>query len=683
MDRTRLIILLATAASPALAADAADAQPGASAMGNEIIVTGRRRADDVLGDVQVLGGAELARALRPTIGETLARQPGVSVAGSGPNAAKPVVRGLSGDRIRVLTDGIGALDVSASSSDHAVAINPLIADSIEVLHGPAALIYGASAIGGVVNVIDARIPRREPKDVRVKGIAGFGSAANDKLLNGAIDVPLGGHLVAHADANWSKSDDLVTGGHILSKPLRRQAAASPDPAIQALADLRGRLPNSAGRSFEVAAALAYVDGGFNAGMSVTRRTALYGVPVRYSLDPAIEAERTRIDVEQTRYDGRIEIPLSGWLSKIAVRGGYSDYQHAEVEEDGAVGSRVFSRGGEVRIDLTQRDREGWGGISGIQYLNVRQRIIGEEQYLPPSRDRSLGVFTVQHLDRGPWRAEAGLRIERSWLSADASAVVGNPALDRRYTTLSASAGGSYAVARNWKLGLTVTRSERAPSVDELFANGPHGGNASFEVGDPGLSSERSIGLEASVRHSGPVELTATIYASHFGNFLYQAPTGAIVDDLPVYQFREGRASYLGFEVQAEARLGRAAGINWTLDGTADATRVQIKGFGPAPLIPPLRLLGGVAGRAGRIGGRIEVEHDFAQRRNAPNEIETAGFTLVNASIDWQPSAERPDLSLTFAANNIFDVEARRASSLLKDYAPIAGRDLRITASIAF
>ena len=687
-----LALTLSVLPGPALAQNAepiaqgdAPAPARASATG-DIVVTGRRtRTDDVLGDVSVLGGADLAASLRPTLGETLASQPGVSTSGSGPNVARPVLRGLSGDRIRILTDGIGSLDVSSSSSDHAVAINPLTADSIEVLHGPAALLYGSSAIGGVVNVVDARIPRRVPADtVSAQGILGYATAANERLANGEVNVALGGHVVAHGDVNWTKNDDLRTGGFILAKPLRREAAASTDADIRALADLKGDLPNSDGRAFEAAGALAYVDGALNVGASVSRHTAFYGVPERFSLNPAVESERTHLDVHQTRYDARAEIPLAGAFKQVRLRGGYSNYNHAEVAADGEVGSKIFSKGGEGRIDLVQRDHEHWGGTSGGQYVDIRQHIDGDEQFLPPTRQRTFGLFTLQHGDFGKLRIEGGARFERNLLDADASSVVGNPDLKRRFSTLSLSAGGSYAVAPQWKLGLNLARSQRAPSTEELFANGPHGGNASFQVGDPDLGTERSLGFEASIKHkSRAIDASLTFYGTRFANYLYQVPTGEVIDDLPIYQARQGRASYVGFEAQAEARLGKAAGIDWAVDMVGDATRATIRNVGPAPLIPPLRLQGAVTGKRGTVGGRLEVERSWAQNRTAEFETRTPGFTLVNASIDWQPLDEKPQLSLSLAANNIFDAEARRHSSLLKDYAPLAGRDVRLTAHIKY
>jgi iron complex outermembrane receptor protein len=291
---------------------------------------------------------------------------------------------------------------------------------------------------------------------------------------------------------------------------------------------------------------------------------------------------------------------------------------------------------------------------------------------------------MQSLVRGPLRLEGGFRVEFSKLTAQEDADLGTPALNRDFTTVSASGGAAYEFSKGWRAGLTLSRSARAPAIDELFANGPHAGTQAFEVGDPNLDPEKSIGAEVSLRRTGgPVGFTATAYYSHFGNFIFQAPTGAVEDDLPVYQYRQGKADYYGFEIEANAEFGDALGIHWDGDVIADYVHARVKDFGPAPQIPPLRLLGGISGSRGPLEGRLEVEHAFRQSRNAPLETETGGYTLVNTSFDWHPLKERRELTLGIAANNIFDVVARRHSSLLKDYAPLAGRDIRLTASFGF
>lgn len=704
ISRLALTVALVYVSVPSMAAEAdmtaagtaaAQSTPG-SAQGahhahdeddhGEVIVTGvRRRAQDVLGGISVLDAADLTRELRPSIGETLARQPGVSATSFGPAASAPVLRGLTGDRVRVLTDGIGSLDLSSSGPDHAIAINPLTAERIEVLRGPAALLYGSSAIGGVVNVIDTRIPRRLPENaVGVDALVGYGAAANERLANGALDVPIGGKLVAHVDGNWTRTDDLRTGGHILSKALREEALVSGDPEIQALADLKGELPNSASESKEGALGFAYVDGGLNFGASVTRHHATYQVPIRYSLDPVVEPEAPTIDQKQTRFDFRAEIPVQGFLSRIRARGGYADYHHNEIEDTGEIATRFFSKGGEGRIELVQTERSGWGGTSGFQYLDRNARIRGEEKFLPDSEQRQAGLFTVQTYVSGPFRVEGGGRIEFSKLQAEADDLLATPATSRKFTTVSASIGGQYEFSPGWRAGLTVARSARAPSIDELFANGPHAASQSFEIGDPTLDPERSLGIEASVRGTrGPIQFTGNLYYTHFGNFIFQAPTGATQDDLPVFQYRGGKADFYGFEAQLEAKLGQALGINWTSEVQADAVRATVKNFGPAPFMPPLRVLAALSGERGQFDGRLEIERAFAHDRTAPVETDTPGYTMVNATLDWHPLAAKPELNLSLAANNIFDVEARRSTSQLKDFAPLAGRDIRLTARLGF
>ncbi|MDP9423224.1 MAG: TonB-dependent receptor [Pseudomonadota bacterium] len=537
----------------------------------------------------------------------------------------------------------------------------------------------------MVNVIDRRIPRAEPEGgFDINGLLEYGTAAEERSANLSVDGEIVDHFVIHADGNWSKSDDLRTGGHLLTKELREEAAASPFPEVRELADLKGELPNTAAKAWELAGGLAYVDGPLNVGVSVARHDALYGVPIRFSLDPDIEAEAPTIDVKQTRYDARAEVPLTGFFSQFRLRGGYAKYRHHEIEDTGEIASTFNTKGGEARAEIVQTEKGGWGGTSGVQYFQRKVFINGEEKFLPESRQKQTGLFTMQSLVRGPLRLEGGLRVEFSKLKAEEDADLGTAAMNRDFTTVSGSAGVAYDLSPEWRAGVTLSRSARAPSIEELFANGPHAGTQAFEVGDPDLDTEKSIGIEASVRkHSGPLKLTATAYFNRFSNFIFQAPTGEIEDDLPVFQYLQGKANYYGFEVEAEAELGNFGGIHWDGDFIADYVHAKVKDFGPAPQIPPLRLLGGISGTKGPFEGRVEVEHAFRQNRNAPLETETDGYTLLNASLGWHPIEDKPDLRLGIAANNIFDVVARRHSSLLKDYAPLAGRDIRLTASFGF
>ncbi|MBB6192514.1 iron complex outermembrane receptor protein [Sphingobium wenxiniae] len=662
----------------------------------DIVVTALipRRQGDILSGTSVVTGQALTRALRPTIGETLARQPGVSATSFGPNASRPILRGMQGERVRILTDGIGSFDVSNTSVDHAVAINPLTADRIEVLRGPAALLYGSSAIGGVVNVVDSRIPRRVPDEpVHVDGIATYGSAANERTASGEVEAPIGEKLVVHFDGSYSRSGNLDTGSYILTPALRAQAAASGDPEIAQLARLRGKLPNSAAKTWEVSGGAAIITDGGNLGFSVTHSDNFYGVPVRYALGPGEEAEQVRLHMKQDRADLRAEVPVNGgFLETIRLRAGFADYQHQEIEDTGEVGTTFYNQSIESRLELVQAKRGGWDGAIGAQFFARDFHVEGEEKFLPRNRTEQFGLFTLQSLDFGSTRVELGGRYEHTRVSAVADETLFNPAYGRTFDAFSGSAGISREIAAGWRVGLNLSRTERAPSAEELFARGNHAGTQAFELGNPDFSKEKSWGVEGTLRGQGPgYTLSLSAYHNWFDGYIYDvlvddAPCMAVNggEDLefPCYRYSQANARYWGFEAEASVKLGEIGGYAVNLDGVADYVRATVKEAGPAPRIPPLRLLGGLELQGDRLSLRGEVEHSFEQDRIAETETPTDGFTLVNASLSWKPLKDNDRTTITLSANNIFDVEARRHASFLKDYAPLAGRDIRITACLS-
>lgn len=659
----------------------------------DIVVTALipRRQGDILSGTSVVTGAELTRDMRTTIGDTLAHQAGVSSTSFGPNASRPILRGFQGERVRILTDGIGSFDVSNTSVDHAVAINPLTAERIEVMRGPAALLYGSSAIGGVVNVIDSRIPRRVPDEpIHVDGVATYGSASDERTGSAKIEVPVGNKIVLHADGTWSKTGNLDTGNYILTPALRAQAAASAEPEIADLADLKGKLPNSAAKSWEVAGGAALITETGTLGISFNHIDNFYGVPIRYAVEAGGEAEQVRLHMKQNRADLRSEVHTDGgFVDTIRLRAGWADYQHAEIEDTGKVGTMFFNQSIESRLELIQSKRGGWDGAFGGQFMVRNVHIDGEEKFLPRNETQQYGLFTLQSLDLGPARLEAGARFEHSILKADADEMLGNDAYNRSFNTLSASVGGSYELFPGWRAGLNLSRTERAPSAEELFARGNHAGTQAFELGDPGFDKERSLGIEATLRGKGNgYTISLSGYHNWFNNYIYEtivpdaaceAVNGGEALSFPCFQNFQAKARYYGFEAEGSVKLAQIGGYALNADGVADYVHATVTGTGPAPRIPPLRLLGGLEAQSDRLTVRGEVEHTFAQNRVAERETPTDGFTLVNASLSFQPFADSKQTSLTLSANNIFDVEARRHASFLKDYAPLAGRDIRITA----
>ncbi|MEZ0242529.1 MAG: TonB-dependent receptor [Sphingomonas sp.] len=709
-------LYLLSAASIALAAPAMaqTAQPGSPSggqstttnQGDEIVVTGilQTSEKDVLAGTSIVSGEELTRDLRPSIGETLARQPGVSATSFGPSASRPILRGFQGERVRVLTDGIGSIDVSNTSADHAVIIDPLLAERIEVVRGPSVLLYGSSAIGGVVNVIDTRIPRTVPVDgYRVNAIMTYGSAANERSFGAAGDAAIGGNFVIHADGSYLKSDDIRVGGFVLTRDARAQAlaaAAGPtlpdDPDFAATAALHGTLPNTGAETWTAGAGVSYVSDTANIGLSYSHYDSLYGVPIRYALASGEEQEAPRLDVVQNRFDIRGEFDTGGgFLDKVRVRGGYADYRHFELEENGDIGTAFYNKGYEGRIELVQANRDGWQGASGVQYYHRNFNVVGDEAFLPRNTTSQFGVFTLQQIDFGSLRAEGGIRYERSSLESRPDAGdLRFPAAKRTFDAFSGSAGFSYALGDGVRIGVNGSRTERAPSGEELFANGGHAGTQAWELGSPNFGLEKSWGLEGTLHvHKDGFSFDASAYYDWFTGYISEnqvsqsvcdaaaAPSGRTVD-LPCFQFQQTDARYYGVEGDMSVRLATVGSYTLNFDLLGDYVHA-VAGGGPVPRIPAGRLLGGLELQSDELTGRVEVEHVFAQNRIAPFETPTADYTLVNASIGVRPFASNQKISLTFSANNIFDVDARRHASFLKDFAPLAGRDLRATLRVGF
>lgn len=686
----RLYVLLSCSVAmlAVSAAQAEDAPPARVETSRDIIVTApfERARGDVLSGTSVLSGAALTRELRPTIGETLARLPGVSATSFGPNSSRPVLRGFQGERVRVLKDGIGSIDVSNTSVDHAVVVNPLTADRIEVLRGPAALLFGSSAIGGVVNVLDNRIPRRLPDaPVRVDALATYGSAARERSAFGQVDVPLAGKFVVHVDGSYLRTGDLRTAGFILAEPLRAAARLSPAASVRSLTNLRGRLPNSAAETWEIGAGAALVTDGGTLGASFSHYDSLYGVPIRFSLDPSVDAEQVRLKVKQDRADLRGEIDVAdGFLQSIKLRAGFADYRHAEIDAAGVTGTTFLNKSIESRLELVQRERGGWRGATGGQFFVRDFNVIGAEAFVPKNTTQQFGVFTLQTYETGRFRGEIGARFEHTALQADASPTIGSPFYARKFDAYSGSLGGSYGLTDGIRVGISGSHTERAPAAEELFANGPHAGTQAFEIGNPNFRKETSNGIESSLRGSGDgYTFSVAVYHDWFNNFIYESQAGAVQDDLPVFQFRQAKARYWGVEGEASVKLAQFGSTTLNADLLGDMTRARIVRGGPVPRIPALRLLGGLEAQSERLDARVEVEWTDKQTRVAAFETRTPGFTLVNASVTLRPFGRDNRTSLVLSANNIFDVEARRAASFLKEYAPLSGRDFRVTGRVSF
>lgn len=656
----------------------------------EIVVTAPYvKRLDILSGTSALSGEDLAAETQGQIGDMLTSLPGVSATSFGPGASRPVLRGFQGNRVAVLTDSIGNIDASNTSADHAVTIDAITTDRIEVLRGPAVLLFGGQAVGGAVNVIDKRIPRSVPGEpAHVDAQLGYASASSEYSGGTSVDVPLSDRFVVHVDGSYRNSDDLRIGKFLLSPSMRQEALdfAADQAALgntteaanaTALANTRGRLPNSGVKTWSAGAGAAFIDSGGSLGVSFNIYDTKYGIAERPEFGALPEDDGVSIDLRQYRFDLRGEVELgAGQFDKLRLRTGYANYEHVELE-GGGVGTQFLSKAIESRIEITQNERGSWRGASGIQFTTRDFEVNGEEAFVPPTRSNQLGLFTLQEFATGSLEAEIAIRFDRANLEAQTLGI------SRRFHNVSAAFGVGYSIG-DLKLGSNFSRTGRAPSVEELYSNGPHVATQSFEVGDTTLSSERSWNGEVYARYdSTRVDFSATLYANRFDSFIYESATGAIQDNLPVFQYYQRKAGVWGVEAEASAHLGSIGTFDLVIDGVADYVRASVRGAGPVPRIPPLRLLGGLELQSGNLDLRGEVEWSDDQNRVASFETTTDGFTMINASMTWRPFGRDQNIALIAAANNIFDIDARRAASFTKDFVPLSGRDFRVTARFSF
>jgi len=711
---TSVVAILMCAMSPSLHAQENDAKSNTEVkqdarsnsddfhQDQSIIVTAPYLKDfNLLAGTSILSGDELTRDIRPQIGDVLTKLPGVSTTSFAPGASRPVIRGLQGPRVLVLNDGLGTIDVSVTSPDHGVTIEPLLLDRIEVLRGPAVLLFGGGAVGGAVNSFDKRIPRAVPdEDFHFDALTSFATAANEFGISGSLDVPLTSNFAIHADGSYRNSDNLEIGGDLLTPELQAQQIAVAAEATAAgeleeaeeileFAETNGFIPNTQTETYNLGGGFNFFGNGFTFGASVGYLNSDYGVPNNPNVseeeeeggeeEEEEEGAGVTISLDQLKIDLRSEIDLSGGFDKIRIRAAYADFQQTEFEAPGEPGTVFDNQGVEARVELVQSEKNGWSGASGLQYSYRDFSAIGAEAFVPPYTTNQFGIFTLQEITTGKVDLEGALRLD--FVSSDSETL----GVDRDFTSFSAAIGVGYNPIENTKLGINLTRAQRAPSPEELFSDGPHLATGSFEIGNPTFGTETTYGGELYLRFEQPGwQLSLTGYVNLIDDFIIEIPTGEIEDGLPVFQFIQNDADFFGFEFSGSAELGKAGDFTFSVDGVADYVNASLSnGAGPVPRIPPFRLLGGLEAQSNNFDFRAEIEWFDDQTRNAAFETETDGFTFVNASATWKPLGRESGVTFIASANNIFDVVGRRAASFTKDFAPLSGRDFRLSAKFSF
>ena len=633
----------------------------------EIIVTAPLEGSRIesLQGATTLDRQALINNLTGGLGETLSHTPGVSSTFYGAGASRPIIRGLGDDRVRVLQNGIGAIDASSASPDHAATADGIDAERVEVLRGAAALAYGGNAIGGVVNVLDQSIPTRAPEKA-FGGEVLLGLSTVDEGAQGALGLTGAvGDFVVRLEAAKREGEDYDVPGFVRSAAAR---AADPIPD-----EVKDTAPNSFANYDAYSLGVSRLfDTGF-VGVAVKRTETEYGLPVE-----AGETEGGRIELEQTRYETRGDWTLDlGVFTRFDYALQYADYEHKELEPDGEVGTTFANEGFEARVEAhTSLLGDNLKGAVGLQLTDTDFSAVGEEAFITPTTTRDWGLFTVQRYDRGGWGLEGGLRVETR---DHENAAFG----DRDFTAVSGSIGAFARPADNWFAGATLARTERAPTAIELFADGPHAATQAFEIGDPNVDKEKALSLEGSLRRTGEaVSLELSVYRAEFDDFIAFTPTGAIEDDLPVFQVVQRDATFTGGEIFGSARLARFGGFTLRGDAALDYVRAEFDGAGDVPRIPPRSLTVGLNAETSLFNARVEAVDVAKQDDVATFETPTDGYTWVNARVALTPFADR-DLRLLLDVRNITDEEARVHTSFLKDVLPRPGRSFRIALTTSF
>lgn len=702
--------LLASALALALLPPAAFANDaGATGQATDldaVVVTAsplKGNAESVATPVEVLYGEDLDKAKSGTLGETVAKLPGVQTTYFGTGVGRPIIRGQEGPRVQVLSGGIGSMDASTVSADHAVSIEPFLADQIEVLKGPATLLFGSGAIGGAVNVVDGRLADTIP-DEPLSGRAEIrGNTVNDERTGMFRLDGVNGNWVLHVDGLVRDTDDYDIPGVAILHDHEEGEEHEEEPQPE------GTLPNSSVKTRAGAIGATWLGEGGYFGLAGSTYRSNYGIPAGAHVhgeedhdhdhdgeadhdEEAHEEGAVRIDMVQNRVDLKTGIynPVS-FLQSVNLRAAWNDYEHVELE-GGLPATRFTNEGYDARLEAVQKDWNGWRGAFGLQFGSTDFGAVGDEAFVPSTTTDNVGAFIVQEKDFGPWKLELGARYDHVELKPEDRAA-------RDFDAVNLSAAAIWRLTDGFDLRFGLDRSERAPTNEELFAGGTHVATQSIEIGDDALDTEKGVRAEIGAHwHTDRVDLKLALYQTKFTDFIYLTDTGVEEEGYPVRLWTQDDATFTGAEAEAKIQLADTASGAWDLrlfgdyvraelDGSGTRTaafevphgdhthdyEVQIAQGGYLPRIAPMRVgadlgwsLGGWRASVGAV--RYGKQDDVAQ-----NEQASDGYTLVDAHVAYRWERTASSWEVFLDGSNLTDEEARPHTSLLRDYAPLPGR----------
>lgn len=630
--------------------------------------------------VDLLAGEQLNDRRGVTLGETLQWQPGVQTTYFGPGAGRPVIRGLGGVRVRTLENGVSSLDAAALSDDHAVAIEPLLVDQIEILKGPATLLYGSGAIGGVVNTVDGRIAER-PVEQGIHGAVELrGDTANNERA-GVVRLD-GGHGIFnwHVDAFGRDTDDSEIPGFALTRELRDALDAEELEEQE-----RGELTNSFVESSGATAGFSFTgDFGF-LGASFQRFDTEYGIPAELEVEEegeegeegeAGEEEHgsVSIDLRRDRFDvrGGLYNPISG-IEKITVKFADNDYRHIEFEGD-EVGTRFDIDAHEIRAEVVHAPIGRLRGVFGMQSVSEEVQAVGEEAYIPFTDTDSLGLFLLEELDYGSVKFNAGFRWEDYEVDNQETGT------QRDFDNVSASAGFVWAFAPEWQTSFNFSHSERAPTQAELFANGVHVATQTFEIGNDQLQEETSNSFDLGIhKHVGAFHARLNFFYNQFDDFIFLADTGDVDDGFPVRVYSQQDADFYGFEAEVGYRFEPTEYGTFELSAQFDTVEGEldrpVDGNDQLPRISPTRYGMALDWHHGPWRARVDFLHVNDVDDTANFETPTDSYDLLGVDLAYLITAGSTEWELFLKGENLLDETARVHTSFLKDFAPLPGVNL--------
>lgn len=666
-----------------------------------VVVTANPLGSDLFSlasPTSVLEGTNLFLRRSTTLGETLNDLPGVSSTYFGPNSSRPVVRGFDGDRIRVLNNGIGVLDASSLSNDHAVPIDPLIVERAEVVRGPATLFYGGNAVGGVVNVIDNRIPQEPVKGVRGRVEGRLGGAEREKAAGGLVEAG-NGRFALHADAYVRDTDDLKIKGPNISRRLQAQ-----DPSLTVT---EGTLPNSASKSKGGALGASLTWDRAYLGLAYSEFDSVYGT--------VAEPEVT-IDMKSKRWDLGGEVrDIKSFVTGVKFKFVHTDYKHVELDA-GEPATRFKSKGHEGRLELTHGKLGPLQGAVGLQFGKFDFSALGDEAFVPTTETDSKALFVFEELSLGKLKLTVGARHERTDVSSQGGGPIPfgatdprfDPAQTRKFSANSFALGGVYSLTPVLALAVNATSSERAPTYYELYANGPHAATGAYEVGDTRFNKEKSRAIDAALRvrsgaHSGSIGVFASRFKNYIGIFNSGNTRGAdgelnppetLVpgesdntgeEVLPELAYRAVPARFRGMEAEGKFRLLNTAANKLDLLLKFDYVRAEDRSTGlPLPRIAPRRFGVGLNYQWNSLTARIDATRVSGQGRVSANELPTDGYTMLNAAVSYRVKlAATSGLDVFLRGVNLLNEEARNHVSFLKDIAPLGKRSGQVGMRLQF